>query len=462
MSLLESALPDNLGAQASLPREMSLDIPPAAIDAAQKVVSVLPISSSSVGPNQQIQIQVPARNMMRSGSAYLMFDVIFSGASHAFSFATASASASALFQSMQLSVGGVVLESINNYSHWAGNVVEAHAKNGSYLAEQAICAASFSPEQWKDTETYDGVNHTGYNLLPVAVSQFRTAAAAPNGNRYRFALDLHLGLLNNKHAQAVPLFLFGQGMLLTIMTSPLTRAVSMSDAAATLDSYAIENIQMCYTEITPPQTYVDSVRAGLAQGKMVKIEAESVLNLQVGANSSLQQIYSLNLSSLDAILFGIVRDQDSLATSKFFEGNLQDLNAPELVRNQIYVDGQLIYNSAQQLNIPSQCFRELRKAITGVVAGLDGESLCKQIGKPSEVRTPASRYNGSYLNQAYLRGLSTRKFVSDDVSFPGTRCSTVTLELQNPGVASTSTVQIFFIYSYALTIDASGTVSKVQ
>lgn len=457
MSLIESALPDTLGGPSALPREMVLDISPPAVDAQQKVVSVLPISSNSVGPNQQIQIQIPARQMMRSGSAYLMFDVTFDAASHVFSFATASASASALFQSVQLSVAGLVVESINNYFHYAGNVIEAHCKNSSYLAEQAICAGSFSPEQWKDTETYDGVNYTGYNLLPVASSQFRTGS-----NTYRFALDLHLGLLNNKNATAIPLFLFGQGMLLTIMTSPITRAVSMNDAAATLGGYTISNMQLCYTEITPPQTYIDAVRNGLSSGRQIKIEAESVLNLQVGANSSLQQIYSLNLSSLDAILFGIVRDQDALSTSKFFEGNLQDLNAPELVRNQIFVDGQLIYNSAQQLNIPSQTFRELRKAITGVIAGLDGESLCKQIGKPSEVRTPASRYNGSYVNQCYLRGLSTRKFVSDDVSFPGTRCSTVTLELQNPGVPSTSTVQIFFLYSYALTIDASGTVSKVQ
>jgi len=457
MSLIEAALPDNLGAQAALPREMTLDIPPAAMDASQKVVSVLPISSSSVGPSQQIQIQVPARNMMRSGSAYMMFDVTFASASHAFSFAGASASANAVFQSMQLSIGGVVVESVNNYNMWCVNVVEAHAKNSSYLAEQAICAASFSPEQWISSQGYDDVNHTGHNLLPVAVSQFR-----PGSNTYRVTVDLHLGLLNNKNSQAIPLFLFGQGMLLTIMTSPITRAVSMSDALATLGGYTISNIQLLYTEITPPQTYVDSVRAGLAAGKLVKIEAESVLNLQVGANSSLQQIYSLNLSSLDAVLFGIVRDQDALSSSKFFEGNQQDLDAPELVRNQIYVDGQLIYNSAQQLNYPAQCFRELRKAITGVIAGLDGESLCKQIGKASEVRTPPSRYNGSYVNQCYLRGLSTRKFISDDVSFPGTKCATVTLELQNPGVASTSTVQVFFVYSYALTIDGSLTVSKVQ
>jgi hypothetical protein len=364
---------------------------------------------------------------------------------------------------MQLSVGGVVLETVNNYgTHWANNVVEAHCKNSAYLAEQAICAGSFSPEQWITSQGYDAVNYTGHNLLTVANTQFRAAPAAPSSNKYRFAVDLHLGLFNNKHAQALPLFLFGQGALLTIMTAPVTRVVSMSTDTGTFDNYSISSMQLIYTEITAPQTYVDSVKAGLAAGKLVKIEAESVLNLQIAGNSSLQQIYSLNLSSLDAILFGTQIGADSVGRPKTYEGVQDDIDNPAQVRNQIYVDGSLILNSAQQLNIPAQQFRELRKAVTGVVAGLDGESLCKQIGKMSGVTTPASRYCGSYVNNAYLRGLGTRKFISDDVSFPGTKCSTVTLELINPGISTGDTYQIFFLYSYAMVIDASGSVSKVQ
>ncbi len=440
---------DRVGAASGLPREAIMDICPPAIPAASKMVSVIPISSNSVGPSQTIQFQLPSRNLMRNASSYLKFDVAFAGATHPFSFAGASASAQALFNSVQLQVGGVVVEQINNYHHWANNIVQAHAMTAESLTNTAMCEGSYTTQNFA-AGSYNAVNSTGAALLSVANTQFPSGSSS-----HTFTVDLQLGLLHNKNATALPLFLMNNS-LLTIQTNPLTKAVHGSDATFDITSYTISNMELIYCEVVPDEQYLQSIRSGLSSNKLVKIEAESALNVQVGCNATIQQLFSLNLSSLDAILWGTQIGADTLILPKWFQSTSLEKNNPA-VRYEVYVDGELLFNSARQLCDPEVAYRELKRALAGSVSPVDNTPIVQQIG-----RTSAGAYNGSYVNQAFLRGLSTRRWIDEGTSMNGSKVNNVRIQFSNSQLTSNDTLQLFFVHSYVMLLDGQGGVSKVM
>lgn len=438
------------------PREAIMDIAPPSMPSSSKIVSVVPISSSTCGPSQTIQFQLPSRNAMRNGSAYLRFKCDFEGATHPFSFAGASASAQALFNSVQLQINGVVCEQINNYHHWNNNVVQAHCMTAESLTNTAMCEGSYTTQNFS-AGSYNAVNTTGANLLTVANTQF------PAGNSsHFFTVDLSLGLFHNKNATMLPLFLLNNA-LLTIQTNPLTKCLHGSNASFGITSYTISNLEFVFEEIVLSEEYLQSVRSGLSQNKLIKIEAESCLNVQISGAPTVQQLFSLNLSSLDAIAWGVQLGADSLIDPKVFQATYttspayaNELNDSS-VRYEVYKDGENIYNSSRQLCDPQVAYRELKRALAGTVSSTENTPIVQQIGVPR-----GGLYFGSYSNSAYLRALSTRRWIDEGTSMNGSKCNTVRIQFQNPYLTSNDSIQMFFIHSYVLLLDGAGGVSKVM
>jgi hypothetical protein len=244
--------------------------------------------------------------------------------------------------------------------------------------------------------------------------------------------------------------------LLTIQTNPLTKAIHGSDASFGITSYTISNMELIYCEVVPDEQYLQSIRSGLSSNKLVKIEAESALNVQVGCNATIQQLFSLNLSSLDAILWGTQIGVDSLIDPKWFQSTSAEKNNPA-VRYEVYVDGELLFNSARQLCDPEVAYRELKRALAGSVSPVDNTPIVQQIG-----RTSAGAYNGSYVNQAFLRGLSTRRWIDEGTSMNGSKVNNVRIQFSNSQLTSNDTLQLFFVHSYVMLLDGQGGVSKVM
>ncbi len=459
-SLLESiSISDRVGAPSGLPRELILDTTPASINVSRKIVNVIPISANSIGPSQTLQIQLPQKGMMRAGSAYLRFKAdITTAAGATWSFAGGSQSCGSLWNNVQLSAAGTVLESISNYHLWHNNVIQSHCLSQEALNTVGICEGGLTSTSWAQNQGYVETNSNGAGLLHSGGNaQFDTNFDTD----LEFSMPLYLGLFHNKTNSAIPLMLVQGGLLLTLQSNPVSKAFFGSTSAA-VSNYTLSNFEFCYEEIMPEESYISALRSGLSSGKLVKIEAESVLATQVGGNPVINQIFSLNMSSLDAICFGIVDAVDAVNTSKCFQAASNDAvwttaNRNQ-IRNEIYADGQLVFNSVNQLNIPAVQFRQLRLALSGVVAPVyDGQSICQGIGKLA-----GGSYNGSYINSFYLLALSMRKFVSDDTSFNGSRTNVVQITFTNAAVSSAMTYYFWFIYSYAMVIDASLSVSKVM
>lgn len=438
---------DRVGMTTGIPREAIMDISPPGLPASSKIVSVIPISSNTVGPSQTIQFQLPSRNAMRNGSSYLRFKCDFAGATHPFSFAGASASAQALFNSVQLQIGGVVVEQINNYHHWNNNVVQAHCMTAESLTNTAMCEGSYTTQNF-GAGSYNAVNSTGAQLCSVANTQFPAGSSS-----HFFTVDLSLGLFHNKNATMLPLFLMNN-TLLTIQTNPLTKCLHGSNASFGITSYTISDLEYIYEEVVLSEEYLQSVRSGLSQNKLVKIEAESALNVQIAGNSTVQQLFSLNLSSLDAVAWGVQIGADSLIDPKWFLATPSELNNSS-VRYEIYRDGELLFNSSRQLCDPQVAYRELKRALAGSVSPVDNTPIVSQIGRPT------TAYNGSYSNQAYLRALSTRRWIDEGTSMNGSKVNNIRIQFSNNELDPADSIQMFFIHSYVLLLDGAGGVSKV-
>ncbi len=446
---------DRVGmAGGAIAREAIMDIsPPSSVQAGSKMVSIVPISSNSVGPSQTIQFSLPARHAMRNASAYMRFKFAWTDADRAFSFATAYGGAQSLFNSVQLQVSGVVAEQINNFHHWSGNCVQPHMMTNESLINTAMSEGSYTPGQFAQIGSYSAVNMTGAAVLPTAVSQnqFRSGS----GDHF-FAVDLPLGLTHNRNGTLLPLFIM-QNTLLTIQTNPISNAFFTSSSTIGADfTFTISDMELVYQEVQLDEAYLSSVRQGLSSGKLVKIEAQSALNVQIGAAQTVQQLFSLNLSSLEAVLFGTQIGPNSVGSPKWFQATPGEKNNPA-VRYEVYKDGDLIYSSARQLCDPEVAFRELKRALSGSVSPVDNTPIVQMLGLTSGYAN-----SGSYCTQAYLRGLSTRRWVDEGTSMNGSKCSTIRIQFNNSEYTSDDSIQLFFVYSYILLLDGQGGVSKVM
>jgi hypothetical protein len=450
MSLIQDIqISDRLAQAAGLPREAILDIAPPAMPASHKIVALQPNTTNSVGPSQTIQFQIPQRNLMRSHSAYLKFK--FSPTSTStWSFAGNAASCGSLFNSVQIQAGGVVVENMLNYDKFHNNVIQSWAESPEALSVETICANSL-PNGFSAGGSAFSVNYTGAAGYAYAASNNPTSAVVAD---YVFTMPLYCGLFNNKNSTLIPLQFVSGGLLLTLQTSPVSKAFFSGDQAQP-STYTISEVQLVYDEITPTQEYLATVQQGLSQGKLIKLEAESYINVQVGAASTVRQNIALNMSSLDAVVWGYVKAADRQDRSKFFISPSTTFSDwTNTTRFEIYLDNQLVYNSPNQLNYPSIQVRELQKALSASVIGDHSNPICSMIGANN---TDAGRYLTSNL-----KGINTKLFVSDDVSMGGSKVQVAQIQFTDAGTDSADAYYLYFLHSYIMLIDAAMSVSKIM
>ena len=452
MSLIQDIqITDRLAQASGLPRESVMDISPPAMPASHRVVALQPTTTNSVGPSQTVQFQLPQRDLMRSHSAYLKFK--FNPTSTAnWSFAGTAQSCGSVFNSVQLQCGGVVVENLLNYDKFHNNIIQAWAETDEALSVESLCSGSISRGA-VSAGSYASINSsTGAAGYSYADSNFAPSATT---SEYVFTMPLYLGAFNNKNSTLLPLQFVQGGMLLTLQTNPVSKAF-YSGTGSQPSTYTISEVQLVYDSITPTQEYIQTVQQGLSQGKLIKIEAESYINVQIGAQSTIRQQVSLNMSSLDAVLWGYVKDPDAQNTSKFFispSTTYSDWN--NTTRFEVYLDNALVYNSPNQLNLPAIQVRELQKALSSSVIGDHSSPIINMIGGNNTAA-------GRYLSQGNLKGINTKNFISDDVSMAGTKVSQAQIQFTDAGTASGDTYYIYFLHSYIMLIDASMSVSKVM
>jgi hypothetical protein len=451
MSVVQDiTITDRIGG-GDLPREAILAAAPRAVKAQTKIVSVVPNTSSSIGQNQTVQFNIPARGMMRSHSAFLKFQFNPTSTGE-YSFAGSAGSCASLINSIQVQAGGTVLENLLNYHLFHNNIVLAHASSAEGLAVEGICAGAYTTQQFT-ANTQAQVSSTGATLLANASSQFNTSAIKGS---YQFTMPIYAGCFNNNNSQALPLFAMQGGLLVTIQTNPISKAIFGTN----FTDYTLSNFELQYVEIQPDQGYINDIMSGLRQGRAITIECDSYLNIQTAGSTSLRQMFSLNMQSLNSVLYGTVRGTDAIGTSKFFVASSGSSEALDIsgVRKEIFLDNISIYNSSNQLNIDAVNYRLLQEALCGSVTDKAVTPFIQGQGVVNDTQT----FNGSYRNQAYLAGIPTRNWVSDDVSFGGVPVSQLSVSFLDPRCAVSDTYYFYLMHSYLMVIDGNMTVSKLM
>jgi hypothetical protein len=274
-----------------------------------------------------------------------------------------------------------------------------------------------------------------------------------------FTMDLnHIGLFGNKQASAIPLYLL-QSLQLNLQTNSSAKAFY---AASLPSSVTLSDFELFYTELTPEQSYFDSVASSLKNGKMAKIECQSVQTLKLPYNQTVQTMLSVGYNSLDAIVYGKTIGTDAINTPKVFSAKTgEDVVANYAgIREEIFIDGMNPIQSKTQNNIPEFSFRMLREALGGTVTPTDNISVIQGrgivgSGNPLVV-------SGSYVNSAYAKAVPLRKVISDDCSWQGQKVSNIQLQFSNSHCSSSlDTLYIIMIYSYFMVVDGNGGITRL-
>jgi len=481
--LIDHQLADNIeGATAGLPREAILDtVPRSALKATKKIVNLVPISSNSVGPSQTLQFLIPQKNLAKAHSFYLKFRLRFSQAGEVrlFSFGGSLQTCAALFNSMSIQAGGQVIEACQNYDKWHNNVL-CWTQDINQVGFESPCTGC---QTLSRLVTDPGNTATATRAVVSTAQVWDTKAAASNlvtpvsGNFDDvFSMPIGMGFFNPKESQFLPLFQFNGGVLFTLQTNPISKAFfagtqqGVTSTPLNITDYNMSDFELTYTEITPDISYINTVREGLAKGKVIKIEAQSYLNYQVACDANIRQNLNLNVQSLAATFWGRVERTDAIFTPKCFvkQLNIEDSSASTpSIRYEMYYDNQLLYNGPNQLNYDSIVLRELQEALTSSISDHPVAPLFSYIGINDGAVTTQSdstKFYGSLARQAYLYGLSNKLFASNSTSMDGTPVGTVQIQFTTPGEVNNigSLWYFYFVYDFMYMIDANGNVSKVM
>jgi hypothetical protein len=482
--LREQQLADNIvGAVPGLPREAIMDtVPRSSLMATKKIVNLVPISSNSVGPSQTLQFLIPQRNLGKAHSFYLKFKLSLAGGqSKLFAFSGSMQSAAALINSISVQAGGTVIEACQNYHIWHNNVLNWTQKRDQ-LAIECATSGTALPTRYSTNIDMDATSSIPSNaeLSPFnayAASQQQTCNADATGTYNEFfSIPIGMGFFNPKESQFLPLFQFNGGVLLTIQTNPISKAFFATNTtvgsdpatttAAAISDYVMSDFELCYTEIQPSSEYVDAVRSGLNNGKLIKIEAQSYLNYQIACGDNIRQTLNLNCQSLSASFWGRVEQSDALHTSKFFvkQSGITDANS-SAIRYEMYYDNVLLFQSPNQLNYDTVVLRQLQEALCSSITDHAVVPFVNGIGVNSGSNTSSNtnlKLAGNLANQAWLYGLSNKLFASNSTSMDGTPVGTVQIQFQTTGDSITNLWYFYFVYDYMYMVDANGSVSKIM
>ena len=440
----------------SLPHSLIFDLPARPPKASKTIASVLPTTSNSVGPNQLVSFNLPSQGFWQSHSTYLKFKASVTTAQK-WSFAGIASSAAAFIDQIMINCGGQQISFEQLWgAYWNNNILLAHAADHTALNNASISEGAYLPNKVGIVEVTG--DNDSYSQFGAAAG--KTYIANPDSNynsgaavEYTFCIPIRTGFFANKDGRSIPLCCMPGPITVNFYTAPVSRAFNTVAADATA-TYTLSEFELIGTRLDVEQGYIDALRAGLNSGKVLKLEMSSYLALRVGAGPSVRQQVSVNMSSLDAILYGLITAPESESTSKWFQAPTSSTPNDPSINESWFIDERQIWSSPKLFNVPEMNHKELVRAIAGSLSDHGFQSIVSAVGATS------ASANGSYVNCAYAKGLSTKLYNDEGVSMGGSPAGTVSYSLVNSSVTTSMQYVIFLVYSMIVTIDRSGAVAK--
>lgn len=354
---------------------------------------------------------------LRGGSAYLRFDVLvdsgtdtnvrFNGTS-----ATESGSCASLFRTLNINVGGLVLEQINDYDKYY-RMIQAHSTNASYVQHDA-------------------------NITEMTTPTFllSSSGAVPAGVPTTFCVPILSGLLNQE--QHLPMWLMNSQLQIQLNLNSAPEAFASTTGAS---GFTITNPVLVYEKIHVDNQFEQAVRQKLAMGALYELPYYTALSYRSSivavppALADYNQNIGVNLSSVCAVIHGHIASPSSGTNEKLFianNGNSKVSGSNRIVR----VDGEQIVQS--QITSSTQVFNELQRSL-GSLYDTNQTSVATRANFPTEY---------------FVNGQACQRFSDADLCMKGRPANNLVIEEKS--CTGTSTIYAYVIYEGVLMVDANG------
>lgn len=459
--------PAVLSAQYSaVPDEITSSKRPKAMPMSVRGVAI-PSSSGTQTSGGQLLFQLSSKtSFIKPGSMYLKARISLTaagnanGANAAFvAFSNQCRNASSIIDKFTVSCGPV-LESIQNYGSSYVPTLLLHAGSQSYInADDGLLEGG-------KRSLYLPANGVGaYPLYPslgytstvtnqwVDLDAACTAANVALANTF---IDVCLPIYSNlfQNEKAVPLALFEQALLLQFDLAPFGKAFSITYANLYSD-YSVSSAFIVYDLITPPNEFLMTTKAEMAQGALYSIPFVSVLSSQFAkGGQSTTFNWGVGLSSLLAVTYSCLVAPTVVTDAKYL---MSDNTIGVTTNNnfRLMIDGQ--QQQSAIMDTSAIRFAELQKCFgtLGDVSRTSSSTGLLVAGMPGQFTITPQLYE----NSCFVGGLNTTK-CQENLAFTGTACNQISLMLDT-GNANTTLVLCNAWHQRILVCSPDGSVSIV-
>jgi hypothetical protein len=394
----------------------------------------------------QMLFQIPTgsgQGYLKSGSAYLKCTITFTQAANAANisgfqgglsvgaptaFATASnggGSASAIINRMNVSCGGVLMNSIQNYNV-LHDVILNHCTSTAYRDNDSAM-----------------MEFTGLQLNGVAANSSLTVC-----------IPIMVPCMNDE--QSLPLFLLNSPIVIEVLFNSAINAVAYFTSA--IAEYTVSAASIVYENLNVSSDFEMAVKMKLQQGAVWSMSTDDFYNLSLANLGVINYNIGLNLSSVKGVMW------TTLATR--VAGEYTGYTGDAQLDAKLYLDGRLI-NQFGDLTDLSQQYIEFQRTIGSMYDYVTNSVITRRmaigavdLNNPNLGTVLPATIGGYYTSTAYCGGIACNRSSDSGFAFTGTPCQTINFTRRSTGVVGT--LYLMVMYSQMLMIDASGSVSIVR
>jgi len=443
--------PKNYGSASSGEQFEQAGIPEALVSSLdQKMLSSITTikqittQSGSQTSGGQILFQIPTgtgQGYLKAGSAYLKCTVTVTqtgGTTNYWAFANGlnangavainaglgGGSASSIINRMNVSCGGTLMNSIQNYNV-LHDVILNHCTSREYkLADSAIMEGS--GQQFNYTADL-AAQKTGVFCIPIMVP-----------------------CMNDE--QSLPLFLLNSPIVIEILFNSLANAiVSIAGDGSAATEYTVSSASIIYENLIVSSDFERAVKMKLQAGSTWSMSTDDFYNLSLAPSAVINYNIGLNLASVKGVLWTFLRTPAAGAYSGYNDDTQTDAK--------LYLDGRLV-NQFSDLGSYSQMYMEFQRAIGAMYDYVTTSCNYGLLPIAADSHGIITSSYGAYQNSTYCGGIACNRSSDGNFAFTGSPCQTINF-IRNAG-ATAGTVYLMVMYSQMLIIDGTGSVSIIR
>lgn len=431
------------------------------VQATKSIKNISAVSGSTATSGQLSLIQLPygaGAGFMKPGSAYLRFRYQGTQTADSHGFAGSIPTAQSLIQRLTISQNNNI-EMINEYGKLVSNVIYPFMTTSDYTNNLAITEGSIGQNASISFPYSTGATAEISGQFNAQDARYTFAQGAPGiGSAIEMSISLASGLLNNTELSFIPLELMSSPLTIQVDYANVNNALYALTTAPT--EFTVSNVSLVYESVNPPLEYVNTLRAGLASGKVFSIPYTTVVSAQTANAPTVSYNMSINSSSVEAFYYFAnqsFNQGNSTLKSKYASCSTGATVASDFttMNRRLYADGNLI-TSMPSINSDTVFFRELMRAVEGGFAGTDVATTIPFSNVGLDARNPQS-----FKSQYYVGGFNLRNFNEEGLCMQGTPVSV--LNLQKDDYAGADGILYMYAFvSQILLLDASGSLSIVR